>query len=237
MINYFSNRVIIKAKQHAIKCFPEEACGLVIKDTYIPCENIADNKLNDFKIDTKIFIKNIKEIEAVIHSHNNFPHASKKDVIQQRATKVPWGVINVFKGNTREVFFWGDSLPVQDLVGRPFINGVYDCYGLVRDYYRKNKNTTLLLVEHEIDFYNNNEHLLTDNFKEAGFVEVEKKDLKNGDVVFGSVLSNIVNHCGIYIGNGLILHHLSGRLSRTEPLVRWEKYITHYLRYEGVDKC
>lgn len=237
MLTYFSKKIISLAKKHAVKEYPLESCGLVIKDEYIPCENIAKEPINDFKIDTKLYIKNNKNIEAIIHSHNNYPHASKKDMIQQIATNVPWGIINVVKGLPVDVFFWGDSLPKQDLIGRPFINGVYDCFNLAQDYYLINKGILLPMIPHDENFYEKNENLFTDNFKEAGFIEIEKKDLQAGDAILSSIISKINNHCGIYIGNGLILHHLFNRLSRTEPLSRWDKYITCYLRYEGDNKC
>jgi len=40
----------------------------------------------------------------------------------------------------------------------------------------------------------------------------------------------VTNHAGIYIGNGLFLHHLPNRLSREEPVMRWKSLITHVLR-------
>ena len=237
MITYFSKKIIAKAKNHAVECFPEEACGLVIKGEYLPCKNIAKEPLNDFKIDTKLYIKNNKDIEVIIHSHNNYPHASKKDMIQQIATNIPWGVVNVNKGLPVEVFFWGKQLPMQELIGRPFIGGVYDCYNLLQDYYLKNKEIELGMVPHDVGFCKTDAELLTNNFKNLGFVEVDKLELKKDYVILTNILSKKPNHCGIYVGNNLILHHLRNRLSRTEPLSRWDKYITHYLRYEGVNEC
>jgi len=43
----------------------------------------------------------------------------------------------------------------------------------------------------------------------------------------------VLNHGGIYLGNGLGLHHLTTRLSRQESLPRWRKYIRKVLRYSG----
>ena len=233
MIEYFSKRIIALAKRHAVECFPEESCGLVVKGEYIPCENIAKDPLNDFKINTKLYVKHNKKLEAVIHSHNDFPHASKKDMQQQIATNVPWGIINVVKGNVMGVWFWGDQLPIQDLVGRPFAHGIYDCYALVRDYYRKEMNIILPVFPREEGFWRRNDHLFMDNYKEIGFIKVDGDDLKKGDAVLGNILSSVVNHSSVYIGNGLILHHLNKRLSRPEPLGPWKKYLTHYLRYKG----
>lgn len=233
MREYFSKKIIVTAKKHAMECFPEESCGLIIKDKYIPCENIAANPLNDFKIKTAFYVNNSDDIRCIIHSHNDYPHVSKKDMEQQIVTDVPWGMINVFKGNVTGIYFWGDSLPIKNLTGRPFVHGIYDCYALVRDYYRKEKKITLPIYPRENFWWLKDEHMLMDNFKKEGFIEINKEDLQVGDAILGSVLAKSVNHSGIYLGNGLLLHHLYNRLSRTEPLVRWNKYIIHYLRYEG----
>ena len=96
----------------------------------------------------------------------------------------------------------------------------------------KHKNIVLDMIPHDIDFYKKNENLFIDNFEKQGFVEVSKEDMKNDDVILGKVISKITNHCGIYIGNGLILHHLTNRVSRKEPIHNWKKYITHCLRYK-----
>lgn len=233
MREYFSKKIIVAAKKHAMGCFPEESCGLVIKDKYVPCENIAANPLNDFKIKTIFYVDNSDNINCIIHSHNNYPHISKKDMEQQIVTDVPWGMINVFKGNITGVYFWGNQLPVQDLIGRPFVHGIYDCYALIRDYYRKEKKIILPIYPRENFWWTKNEHMLIDNFKTVGFIETDKLDLQIGDVILGSVLATNVNHSAIYLGNGLILHHLYNRLSRVEPLIRWEKFITNCLRYIG----
>lgn len=233
MKTYFSKKIIAGAKNHAMKEFPCESCGLVIDKEYIPCENIATDPLNDFKIKTSLYVDNSDDIRCIIHSHNNYPHVSKNDMQQQIATDVPWGMINVFKGNVTGIWFWGDQLPIQDLVGRPFVHGVYDCYALVKDYYRKEKKIILPAYPRENLWWEKDEHMLTSNFKKEGFVEIDSEDLQIGDVVLGSVLANSINHSGIYVGNGLMLHHLYNRLSRTEPLVRWKKYLTHSLRYIG----
>ena len=50
--------IIYKAAEQAA---PEEMCGLIIEkdgnEEFINCENFAENKLNEFKIDPKTFVK------------------------------------------------------------------------------------------------------------------------------------------------------------------------------------
>lgn len=233
MIEYFPKIITVKAKRHAIECYPNESCGIVVDNKYIPCENISSTPQNHFEIDAAIYIKNAEKIKAIIHSHNDYPHASKLDMIQQMATNVPWGIVNVVKGNVTGTWFWGDTLPIQDYTGRPFVHGIYDCYSLVRSYYMLEKGITLSVCPRDYNFWRRKELLLTDNYIREGFIEISRSELEVGDVILANILSSVVNHSGIYIGNGLILHHLYNRLSRTEPLSRWQKYISHYLRHEG----
>jgi cell wall-associated NlpC family hydrolase len=54
-----------------------------------------------------------------------------------------------------------------------------------------------------------------------------------GDVLLAWVMSDVPNHAAIYIGSGLIAHHLPQRYSREEPVERWRHYIAHQLRYVG----
>ncbi|WP_346949336.1 NlpC/P60 family protein, partial [Dyella sp.] len=62
--------------------------------------------------------------------------------------------------------------------------------------------------------------LYTDNLAAAGFVPVDAKDIRRGDLVLMQIRSrNLVpNHAGIYLGDGLMLHHMYGRLSSRDVL-------------------
>src|SRR5690606_31664033 len=98
------------------------------------------------------------------------------------------------------------------------------------------KGIDLLQFPRDQEWWNDPEGpelLSPDNFKKAGFVEIEYTDLEVGDVILAAIRSTKVNHCGIYIGRGLVLHHLYGRLSKREPLGPWTKFCRYYLRYVG----
>lgn len=59
-------------------------------------------------------------------------------------------------------------------------------------------------------------NLYTEGFPEAGFVAVgTDAELQTGDVILMQIRSKngVPNHAAIYLGDGLILHHLHGRLS------------------------
>lgn len=221
-------------REDAIKRFPEECCGLVVEGKYIPCDNIAKKPKKDFKISSEEYAYYYKKygIEAIVHSHSNFPHASKQDIVQQIATGVPWGIVNMKKRTIMNIFFWGDQLPIQEMIGRPFHYGVYDCYTLGRDYMRE-KGIVLPQFPSEWEWWKKGQNLYLDHLKKAGFKFIGRSELKEGDGILFKIMSKVTNHSAVYLGNGLIMHHLINRLSKREPVARWMKYATHYVRYVG----
>jgi cell wall-associated NlpC family hydrolase len=62
-----------------------------------------------------------------------------------------------------------------------------------------------------------------------------RADLRNllpGDCFLMQVASPVPNHAAVYLGDGLILHHLQGRLSSRDVYGGyWQKVTTHVLRY------
>jgi len=57
-------------------------------------------------------------------------------------------------------------------------------------------------------------------------------ELKVGDCFLMQVASPVPNHAAIYLGDGLILHHLQGRLSSRDVYGGyWQKVTTHILRH------
>jgi hypothetical protein len=169
-------------------------------------------------------------------SYEDYGHASKDDMERQIAQQIPYGVVHLNSdGAYLKHFFWGDSLPVQNLKGRTFIHGVYDCYGTVRDYYRKILDIQLPQYPRSFGWWNfiENRSLLLDYVEDAGFYKVEGlKDLKKHDVVFMTVRSHTVNHCSIYTGDGLILHHLYKQLSGEQPLANFYDIVYSVYRYK-----
>mgnify|MGYP003704446663 CR=1 FL=1 len=79
------------------------------------------------------------------------------------------------------------------------------------------------------------QNLYLDNFGSAGFEalgSVQSEDMEVGDVLLMQVASPVPNHAAIYLGDGLILHHLQGRLSSRDVYGGyWQKITTHTLRH------
>lgn len=231
MKTYFDRNLIFEAHQHAKAVYPEEACGFLLKDRYMRMDNFAKDRTNTFKINHKEFLTHQEGLLAIMHSHGDYPHLSAADMEQQIETGVPWGITFVDKGFVTGTYFWGDDLEPQDLIGRQFIHGLYDCYATVRDYWRL-KGFDIPDFPRDNLWWEKNPSMLEELYKEAGFDYIDESELKEGDSVVMKVLSNVTNHSAIVLNDGLILHHLYGRYSRREPLNRWKKFVTGYLRYK-----
>lgn len=238
MIKYFDGKPIQDAIKHAKDEYPNESCGLIVNDKYIRCENTFEDKTKGFKIDKHIIRSayQSENFQALIHSHCNTerPWASGEDIIRQEKIGVPWGIIDLVNKGVRNTFFWGDQLPIQDLLGRPFIHGVYDCWGLVRDYYRL-KGYNPPNFSRDWGWWKDGENVFLDNIKEAGFDLIKPNELQPGDSIIGKIKYKNPNHCGIYKGDGLLIHHWAGKndLSCEIPYNLLSKYIIYGARYNG----
>ncbi len=230
-------------KQAAIKNYPYEFCGVITKSKgFYSVKNVSDSPDNSFRIDKKALAKAYKEeLLAIVHSHPNGPNCpSKVDMIAQEDTGVVWVIVTTDGETASMPFLFGKQAPIPPLVGRAFRHGVTDCYSLIKDYYFLEKNIVLPIGQRDWEWwYKEGEDLYTKNFKNAGFRVIQQHEVIKGDVFLAQLRSKTPNHGGVYIGDGLILHHLSSsnamditRLSAREPLNRWQNFITHWLRYE-----
>ena len=229
----FPQHLINLAVQHCKSVYPEEGCGFILENAFIPCDNVAADKVKNFKIDLKEFAKYNSDIKAIIHSHANYPHISKHDMITQKNLEIPFGVVFLKNGALDKLAFFGDQIKPYELLNREFIHGIFDCYALMRDWHRLN-GRMIKDYPRENLWWETEPSMLEDLCNDAGFYHIDEEP-KVGDIIFMKVLADVTNHSAVYLGDGLLLHHLYGRLSRREPVVRWRKYITGYLRYLGND--
>jgi proteasome lid subunit RPN8/RPN11 len=240
----FGMAVEAKAKLHALREYPKESCGVVIDGKYVEMENIHPEPEKAFRIEGFP-----RGLQAVIHSHPyvrpetreehvkealRMASPSADDMAHQIESAVPWGIVATDGKIVEKVTWFGDECPIAPLKGRTFLYGVRDCYALFRDTFRVERGIKLKEFPRDPDWWYKDQDVMSfENFKELGFVEIDKKDLKPYDGVVGHIRCEKVNHCGLYRGRGLVFHHLYGRLSREEPLGPWDRFIDHYLRYEG----
>lgn len=237
-------------KQHAMDSYPKEACGLVIDDKYVPCDNIHPEPDKAFRIDPgfsgPLFIDG--KIQAVIHSHPDGPnHPSMVDIEQQlEMDDIPWGVVSVTGDITEgtpmycsDVIWWGDSLPDVPLIGRRFLWNVFTCYQLYRDWWWQERGIRFPTYPMVEDFIQQGMNIFIENAERTHHVDLGKipvSELEIGDMLVGRLRGKYPNHCGIYIGGDDILHHPSGGASCTTNLQRWWPHIDTVLRHDGTQK-
>ena len=64
--------------------------------------------------------------------------------------------------------------------------------------------------------------MFDDCWRDAGFVQLKPEEqLEPGDFLLFSIGKSRFNHCGVYIGDQLVLHHLRQRLSSRDVYGGW----------------
>lgn len=123
------------------------------------------------------------------------------------------------------------------LLGREFIHGTTDCYGIIRDFYRDNFNITLTDYARPDEWWNHGMDLYMENFSAEGFelLDIHPTQYQVGDVFLMAIKTSMACHAGVYIGNGQMLHHFYGRRSNVELYKgMWKKFTCAVVRHKDV---
>lgn len=242
---FITAAVLDAMAHHAEAEYPREACGLVLAvdgvACYLPRQNGAENPARDFRISPQAYAAAERKgrVLAVVHSHPGGPaHPSESDMAGQIASGLAWAVIPVLAcaaGGPRaqHPLWWGVGVPVDPLLEREFVHGLADCYALVRDWYRTEAGILLPDFPRPDRWWERGGNLLAENLAAGGFVRCDEPE-RVGDGYVMQVQAPVPNHCAVYVGDGLLLHHLCGRLSRREPVHRWRSHILYRVRHQEV---
>ena len=202
---------------------PDEACGLVAiiegKKIFWPCKNIAEDQFEFFALDPEDWAEcedKGGEILGVVHSH---PTGSSEPSDGDRASSeyvgYPYYIYSIEHKSWNIVKPQGWKAP--SLIGRTWIWAKQDCWNLVTDYFLEKKQIKLKHWERpkKIKAFTDNpyfEKVLTG----SGFIEVEKDNIKENDVLLMQGPEQKLSHVALYLGNNLILHHEIKKLSCRE---------------------
>lgn len=205
---------------HAQQCYPSECCGVVAQksrvERYIPCRNIAADPLESFVIDPADYAaaEDWGDITAIVHSHPDATtQPSETDKALCDATELPWHIVSWPGGDLRTIHPRGE-LP---LIGRSFVLGQSDCWGLVMSYFRQTHK--IELKDYRVDYAwweDGKDNRYLENWNECGFREYSG-DPHPGDVVIMQVQAPVANHAGVLLDGNMLLHHLYGHLSQRVP--------------------
>jgi len=231
-------------KAHVLAVYPNEAVGLVVNDVFVPCKNTAETPITHFRVDPSAIIaaSEIGVLQAVLHSHTygmtDTPYAhgnqpqwpSTADMTTWMKDSIPWGIVAT-DGEGLSEMVWMDDSVIPPLLERTFVHGVYDCYAIIRDYYRL-KGIELKNYARGYNWWETGADLYVDNWADAGFIEITENEAQVGDVVIMQVRSKVPNHAAVITADNTITHHLFHRLSEEDRLDKWRKVIVKHVRYQ-----
>lgn len=242
---------------HAEQEYPKEACGLIAivkgRERYFPCENKSASGDN-FKIDAEKYVEveDKGEITAVCHSHPDWPSTpSQADRVGCEGSELVWHIVRVDKEDdvvkSKDITTIEPSGYEAPLVGREFFHGILDCYSIIKDWYKRERGIELDNFDRADGWWNDgSSNLYLDNFESQGFFDIGTKrkpsqecDPEVGDVILMQIRSKneVPNHAAVYIGDGMILHHLHGRLSSRDIYGGYFREATRVIvRYRGKDE-
>ncbi len=247
----FGTSVEAAARAHAAAEYPRESCGIVVAGEYVPCENLARDPLQHFKIDEDLLLGAGDQLQAMIHSHPDGPrHPSMQDMQGQIDWRVPWGIICSWpEGITDAPFWWGDTVPRPPLYQRGFRWGITDCYSLIRDWFHLHHG--FLPPDFPRDWGEWQEDPprvgYLENYQAGGFIDLGPitkhllSQVRPGDLPIMRIRSKVPNHGGIIDMDGQLLQHQAwdspvelSRMPILQPAGRYLPHVTNILRHRSL---
>lgn len=242
----FNTQLKEKIKEEAKKAFPKECCGFIYLDKtsykfdVFPCKNVAEQKNNNFTISPNDYLRcsYLGQIIACYHSHSNDnTEFSEIDKDNSNKYEMHYILYNV----KQDIFnFYTPNSEKNPYIGRPFILGVSDCFTLVQDYAKKERNINLQFPRNVLYPKDLKEigALYEENFIANGFIKLTKDvELKKDDglmMIFPAISEKYPTHAAVYIGNGMILHQPFNSFSCVNIYDNfYKKHTSYVLRYGG----
>lgn len=218
-------------KNHAKDSFPNECCGFIVekngKIDCIKCDNVAINKEQDFqiKVDDYLNIKDQYNILYVYHSHTN-DNENFSDTDKMYSDEMALNYLMYHLKTDQFKIHESDNL-LYKYVGRYFEYRKYDCFTLIKDFFKNELKIDLNYDQNIIQ----NETLQNINILD----EVNKFYSKNNLIKIedqNSLIKNdllLINgfkygsHFAVYLGEDKILHHPMNSFSKVDNYCNFYK--------------
>lgn len=222
----------------AAKSAPHEACGVLTRShELVEVPNRAKDPTSEFDAGDLASLeeRHGEELLAIWHTHPENQPPSPQDIKQCVATFLPWIVV----GPVDLYVVYPEARPY---VGRDFVYGVEDCWQLASDWHAQEAGIHLPWFERPPDGWWKTrgpspylQHAEAFGFTLAPLCEWGLENLRVGDVILMQWAGRRTNHAAVYLGAGMILHHLYGELSRIETYCgRYQGATTHVGRHHAL---
>lgn len=242
-----------EAIAHAVECYPNESCGLIVGGQYIACRNIATNPGEHFVMHTGDYrlAMDRGDIEAMVHSHPDHTcQPSEADRAVCEESELPSLILEIREGKFVDSKWLRPTGWQAPLLGRPFAHGIHDCLSIILDYYKRERGIDLGDYERRDNWWNEGGDLYREHLPRAGFYRLrDGEQPQTGDVILMQVRAPVPNHAGIYIEDGMlttepvahpvpqcILHHMYGRSSKRDVYGGYYQEKTVGIWRYGADK-
>jgi proteasome lid subunit RPN8/RPN11 len=210
-------------KAAAAERFPREACGVVIQTAdgqfFIECENTHPKPLQHFKI-SEVEWDLAEQRGAIICIWHTHPNARPEASWDDKATAEAWEIPALIYATPADSWdYYQPNGWEAPLLGRPFVFGVFDCWTLCVDHYRQKLGIKLPYFQTEYGWWHHQRdasgetilkapEIAIGNIDAAGFHVVN--ELQVNDVVLMRPIHGAACHCGIWLGDGHLMHHFEG---------------------------
>lgn len=210
---------------HARREYPQESCGIIDKNGYVPLQNLAADPRKSFQMDL-----GQRQALAIVHSHPDGPDApSAYDMRQQVAMGLPWIIVKVTDQGCKPPFILGGAR--QPLIGRRFRHGVHDCYALIQDWFASQGFGHLTpAMPRDWRWWERGQNLYLDHYAAHGWRSTRTPTVGSIGLI-QTPRSPVPNHAGILLPDGWFLHHLVGKFSMRERVEAWTPLIIGWFHH------
>lgn len=211
-----------------------ETCGFIYADDRglqsMPCANIAADPHEEFEIsqDDHVRAHRAGRLFGVYHSISDSAAFSPADLDCADEMGVPFYLYSVKEGSWHE---YTPSSYQPPLEGRPFVLGAWDCYGLLRDYFRAHHGHHLSDYDRDESFIHEEQGVIMASFEREGFERVDGAIWRPDDVLMFRTDKALPQHFGVYLGRQRMFHHPQRGLVGSEMVTdRWMSRLTGVFR-------
>lgn len=220
----------------------EEVCGFIYRSwdgvpSILHCKNIAENPSEEFEIsmEDSIRAKGLGHELAVFHSHPTAsPGFSPADLECAEEMCLPFYMYDVETGS------WHEYIPKSyesTYLARQWCVGFDDCYGLVRNYFRKTHGIYLGDYDRDESMSHEERGVIAHHYGNEGFMTVPREGVQTDDVLVFKTDKALPQHFGVLGEKNRFLHHPISGLSRWEPLTdRWFSRLISVFRHKSLVK-